>query len=51
MTTFDGDTPAGETVDVIDESGVDETNVDPVTEVADEAPADAEAHCRSRLLK
>ena len=43
MTTFDGDTPAGETVDVIDESGVDETNVDPVTEVADEAPADAEA--------
>ena len=43
MTTFDGDTPTGETVDVIDESGVDETNVDPVTEVADEAPADAEA--------
>jgi transcriptional antiterminator NusG len=54
VTTFDGDerlreeqaasdTPTGETVDVIDESGVDETNVDPVTEVADEAPADVEA--------
>jgi transcriptional antiterminator NusG len=50
VTTFDGDerlreeqdaadTPSGETVDVIEESGVDETNVDQATE---EAPAEDE---------
>jgi transcriptional antiterminator NusG len=55
VTTFDGDerlreeqdaadTPSGETVDVIEESGVDETNVDPATEEAEEAaPATEEA--------
>jgi transcription termination/antitermination protein NusG len=43
VTSFDGETPSGETVDVIDETTetvADETNVDPVTEDADAAPAD-----------
>ena len=47
MTSFDGETPSGETVDLIDETNVDEnnvavdeTNVDPVTEDADAAPAE-----------
>jgi transcriptional antiterminator NusG len=53
VTTFDGDerlreeleaadTPSGETVDVIEESGVDETNVDSATENADEAVQEAD---------
>ena len=54
MTTFDGDTPSGETVDVIetsvdetnvdetaaDETAADDTNVDPVSDDADAAPAE-----------
>ncbi|HJT93336.1 MAG TPA: transcription termination/antitermination NusG family protein, partial [Mycobacterium sp.] len=43
MTSFDGETPSGETVDLIDETGetvADETTVDPVTEDADAAPAE-----------
>jgi transcription termination/antitermination protein NusG len=50
VTSFDGETPSGETVDLIDETNVDETkvdetnvdetNVDPVAEDADAAPAE-----------
>ena len=54
MTTFDGDTPSGETVDVIetsvdetnvdetaaDETAADDTNVDPVSDDADAEPAE-----------
>jgi transcriptional antiterminator NusG len=43
VTSFDGETPSGETVDLIDETSeivADETNVDPVTEDADAAPAE-----------
>ena len=52
MTSFEGEAPSAESVDVIDETNVDsdaeagtssadETNVDPVSEDADEAPAEA----------
>jgi transcriptional antiterminator NusG len=50
VTSFEGDTPSAESVDVIDDetaeaevSAADETNVDAVSEDADAAPAEVEA--------
>ena len=46
MTSFEGESPSAESVDVIDddaEATVDETNVDAVSEDADAAPAEVEA--------
>jgi transcriptional antiterminator NusG len=46
VTSFEGESPSAESVDVIDEDAeatVDETNVDAVSEDADAAPAEVEA--------
>ncbi|HZN81975.1 MAG TPA: transcription termination/antitermination protein NusG [Mycobacterium sp.] len=44
MTSFEGESPSAESVDVIDETNVDSvTEVDPVTEDADAAPAEVAA--------